>query len=86
MSEGSHSETDDNPEGAAASSSRPTCVCGHDRTHYMVSPLPTYTGWGKFWVIFVGVSTKPVRIDYQCRVCWQTFDFTEDPAELALHM
>jgi hypothetical protein len=52
----------------------------------MVSPRPTYTGWGKFWVIFVGVSTRPVRIDYQCRVCLQAFDFTVDPAVLALHI
>ncbi|MBO85915.1 MAG: hypothetical protein CL927_11200 [Deltaproteobacteria bacterium] len=59
-----------------------TCVCGHDRTHYLVSPVPTYTGWGKFWVIFMGVSTRPVRVDFKCRQCGQLFDFTEDAEEL----
>lgn len=86
MSEGSQTETEGTHDGAATPSGRPTCVCGHGRTHYMVSPLPTYTGWGKFWVIFMGVSTTPVRIDYHCRVCEQTFDFTEDPALLGLHL
>ncbi len=63
-------------------SNRLTCPCGHDRTHYLVSPVPTYTGWGKFWVIFMGVSTKPSRVDFKCRQCQQVFDYTEDPAEL----
>ena len=59
-----------------------TCACGHDRSHYLVSPVPTYTGWGKFWVIFMGVSTQPVRVDFKCRQCGRTFDFTEDADEL----
>ena len=59
-----------------------TCVCGHGRSHHLVSPMPTYTGWGKFWVIFMGVSTQPVRVDFKCRQCGRMFDFTEEPAEL----
>ena len=61
---------------------RLTCGCGHDRTHYLVSPVPTYTSWGKFWVIFMGVSTKPIRVDFKCRQCRRIFDFTEDSDEL----
>ena len=72
---------DDQPPDAPASG-RLTCVCGHDRTHYLVSPVPTYNAWGKFWVIFMGVSTKPIRVDFQCRQCGRTFDFTEDSVEL----
>ena len=63
-------------------SHRLTCVCGYDRTHYLVSPVPTYTRWGTFWVIFMGVSTKPVRVDFKCRQCGRLFDFTEDSEEL----
>lgn len=70
MSEGS-------PPAAAA-----RCRCGHDRRHHMVSPVPTYTSWGKFWVIFMGVSSVPIRLDFQCRVCGESFDHTTDPEEL----
>jgi hypothetical protein len=63
-------------------SPRLECGCGHDRTHYLVSPVATYTRWGTFWVIFVGVSTKPVRVDFKCRQCGRLFDFTEDSVEL----
>lgn len=48
----------------------------------MVSPVPTYTGWGKFWVFFIGVSTRPVRVQFRCRVCRTTFDSIDDPKEL----
>lgn len=71
---------------AGSDGSLPTCFCGHDRHHYMVSPVPTYTRWGTFWVIFVGVSTVPIRVDFQCRVCNATFDFTEDPVQLKQFM
>jgi hypothetical protein len=47
----------------------------------MVSPVPTYTSWGKFWVFFMGVSSVPIRLDFQCRVCGQSFDHTVDPVE-----
>ena len=69
-------------DGAPPTSERPTCLCGYDRTHYLVSPVPTYTRWGTFWVIFMGVSTKPVRVDFKCRQCGRLFDFTQDSDEL----
>ncbi len=77
--------TDDRSDNGAAIG-RPSCICGYDRNHHMVSPVPTYTNWGKFWVIFMGVSTRPIRIDFQCRVCNEVFDHTEDPAELAQYL
>ena len=48
----------------------------------MVSPVPFYTGWAKFWVFFMGVSAIPIRLEYRCRVCRVTFDSSEDPADL----
>jgi len=64
---------------------RPTCACGHRRDHLMVSPVARYSGWGSFWVFFMGVTARPVRIDFQCRVCRQTFDSTTDPDDLEDH-
>lgn len=62
------------------------CRCGYTRDHVMVSPVPTYTGWAKFWVFFMGVSYKPVALDFQCRVCKEVFDRTEDPDTLASYL
>jgi len=62
-------ETGDEP----TAEQRPTCRCGHDRKHHMVSPKKEYSFWG--WVLLVmGVTAKPVRIRYVCRVCDQIFD------------
>ena len=58
------------------------CSCGHDRNHYMVSQLPTYTAWGTFWITLLGVSATPIRLDFKCRICGEVFDFILDPAEL----
>tara|TARA_B110000037_G_scaffold114548_1_gene131684 strand:- start:232 stop:474 length:243 start_codon:yes stop_codon:yes gene_type:complete len=58
------------------------CFCGNDRSHYMVTAIPTYTSWGHFWVVLMGVSAIPIRIDFQCRVCKEKFDFTTQQTEL----
>ena len=60
----------------------PVCRCGHTACHYMVSPEPTYTTWGKFCVIFLGVSTPPIRVDFRCRICKVLISSTEDPSEM----
>ena len=61
---------------------REQCSCGHDRTHHMVSPLPTYTTWGTFWISLLGISATPIRLDFKCRVCGEVFDFIRDEEEL----
>lgn len=58
------------------------CSCGHDRKHHMVSAVPTYTTWGQFWVILMGVSASPIRLDFKCRICKERFDFTTSSKEL----
>ena len=62
------------------------CECGHDKHHHMVSAIPTYTAWGHFWINLMGVSSIPIRLDFQCRVCKDKFDFTTDPEELKKHL
>ncbi len=59
---------------------RPACKCGYDRDHLMVSREPRYGVWKGFWVMFMGVSMLPYRVDFRCRVCLQVFDATTDPA------
>jgi len=59
-----------------------TCFCGHDRTHHMVSILPTYTTWGTFWITLLGISATPIRLEFKCRVCGEVFDFIRDPKKL----
>ncbi len=58
------------------------CSCGYSRSHHMVSPKPTYTAWGTFWLVLMGVSSVPIRIDFYCRQCKSTFDFITDEKEL----
>lgn len=60
----------------------PTCPCGHDRSHFMVSPEPRYSGLDWFWVLF-GITTMPREVSFRCRRCGQTFDRTTDPKEMA---
>ena len=75
-------------DGAAGKAASPNfeeterCSCGHDRRHHMVSPLPTYTSWGTFWISLLGISATPIRLDFKCRVCGEVFDFIRDEEEL----
>ncbi len=62
----------------AAGEGRPSCRCGHTRSHLMVSPEPVYSGWKTFWVVFMGVSAVPAAVQYRCRVCQEVFDRTEN--------
>ncbi len=61
---------------------RPTCRCGHDRTHTMVSPSADYTmiGWA---FILVGVSWEPTCISFVCRACDEVVERVRDPKEMA---
>jgi len=57
----------------------PTCPCGHERGHFMVSPEPQYTGLDWVWVIF-GITTIPYEVRFKCRRCGDVFDRTTDDA------
>ncbi|MED5369594.1 MAG: hypothetical protein VX899_01145 [Myxococcota bacterium] len=59
-----------------------TCRCGHSVDHVMVSPEPTYNGWGTFWSLFMGVSTAPIKLTFSCRVCKGVLLVTRDPTVL----
>lgn len=60
----------------------PTCSCGHDRNHYMVSPKCSYSGWGWFWVTVMGVSKTPIKAVFRCRRCGEIIEETDDPVVL----
>ena len=64
----------------------PRCSCGHDRHHHLVSQERSYTSWGGFWVMVMGVSASPIRIDFRCRLCKAKFDFITNPKELKRYL
>lgn len=66
----------------ADSSELPTCRCGFDRNHYRVSRNGQYTLTGWF-LLTCGISVTPTKVEWQCRICNQTFDASTDPAILA---
>ena len=83
------SEHSDEPAKAGSTDSKDSiddyierCSCGYDRHHPMVTPKPTYTAWGTFWVTLMGVSATPIRIDFICRRCDERFDFIVNREEL----
>ena len=63
----------------------PTCPCGYGIGHLMVSELAVFSAWGTFMAFFMGVTTRPKRIDYQCRVCKTVLYSTTDDAKLAAY-
>jgi len=68
--------------GSAIHSSNPeVCSCGHDSHHYMVTPSPVY-GLGGWLRVFIGISTTPKAIRYECRRCGEVIEETTDPSEL----
>ena len=73
-------------EDSESEEENPQCECGHGKGHHMVSPIPTYTMWGSFWINLMGVSSVPIRIDFQCRVCKDRFAFTTNREELKKYM
>ena len=60
-----------------------TCRCGYSVDHIMVSAEPEYSPWGKFWVLFMGVSTPPIKLKFVCRNCKGHLMSTKDPEILA---
>ena len=76
----------ENSEDSESEEEDPRCECGHGKGHHMVSAIPTYTMWGSFWINLMGVSSVPIRIDFQCRVCKDRFAFTTDQEELKKNM
>jgi hypothetical protein len=68
--------TPDGPADAAAAGPA-RCRCGHDRDHYMVSPVPSYTflGW---CLVILGISAPMTQMVFRCRTCDQVIETTTD--------
>ena len=64
----------------------PRCMCGYDRHHHSVSQERSYSSWGGFWVMVMGVSASPIRIDFRCRRCKEKFDFITNSEELKRYL
>ena len=65
----------------ASAFDEPRCPCGHDRHHHMVSPSPTH-GLGGWLRVFIGISTRPSKITYECRRCGHKISETTDALAL----
>lgn len=61
---------------------RPTCKCGFDRKHHLVTAENEYSFFDKILVMIIGTTCVPIRTQYKCRQCNEIFDETTDPAEL----
>lgn len=45
-----------------------TCRCGHDLSHPLVTPEPSYNLIG--WLLLgLGATPRPVRVEYRCSRC-----------------
>ena len=65
----------------SAEKPKPTCPCGHDRTHHMVSPNANYTFTG--WCLnVIGITATPTEIRFVCRRCDTTIERITDPKEM----
>jgi hypothetical protein len=45
------------------------CECGFFVPHPMISAVGKYTWFGWICVTLVGITTRPVRVNYVCRQC-----------------
>ncbi len=55
----------------------PRCSCGYDKSHSMIKPDCHYSGWG--WLLFsIGMSAKPIRVDFVCEICKDKIDSSTD--------
>lgn len=80
-----HAAPASEPSASAPDAARPTCACGHDRSHYLVSAKGKYTAFGWFTVLF-GITTHPVAVDYVCRRCGEVVEHTEAEEDLQAHI
>ena len=63
----------------------PKCPCGYGVGHLMVSENAQFGVWGTFLSLFMGVTARPQRIDYKCRVCKTVLHTTQDDEALAAY-
>ncbi|RMD51582.1 MAG: hypothetical protein D6830_00015 [Ignavibacteria bacterium] len=58
------------------------CKCGNDRNSKQVNHKCHYSGFGWFLFSILGMSAKPVRVDFTCNNCGETFEKCTDPQVL----
>ena len=59
----------------------PRCRCGHAKGDFWIRPSRKY-GWAAVLGMMFGVSSRPIRVDYQCGRCGETVESITDRAEL----
>jgi hypothetical protein len=57
------------------------CRCGHAKGDFWIRPSRKY-GWAAVLGMMFGVSSRPIRIDYQCGRCGDIVESVTDREEL----
>ncbi len=57
------------------------CRCGTDRFAPLVVPSPVFGAFGWFLLV-LGATPKPLRVEYRCSRCNHYFGYTTDPEVL----
>ena len=58
------------------------CPCGNTAADQRaLKKTPRYGGW-RLFLVLMGISAVPLRVDIQCRRCGTVLDVIDDEAEL----
>lgn len=60
------------------------CSCGNDRNSKGVVHKTHYSAAGWLLLSLIGMSAKPVKVEFTCTKCGKTFESSVDPAVLKM--
>ncbi len=58
------------------------CSCGNDRSSQNVIHKCHYSRMGWILLSLIGMSATPIKVDFTCTKCGETFESSTDPAVL----
>ena len=58
------------------------CRCGYTKDDYQIERKNIYTSFGWLLNAGLGMSAKPIRVEYKCSVCGDVIDTITDKEEL----
>lgn len=58
------------------------CSCGYTKNDYQVERKSFYTKFGWFLVGGLGMSAKPIKVEYKCNECGDVLEIITDTEEL----
>jgi hypothetical protein len=58
------------------------CTCGNDKNSKATVHKCHYSSMGWILLSLVGMSAKPIKVDFTCTKCGETFESSTDPEVL----